>query len=145
MNLGGVDYREFLLDINQNKTGDGRFLSVDAIQIFLAGAGDLKGYPSALGTMIYDLDKNTDNWIVLDYSLGHGSGSGDMLAYIPNSLFNGGDYVYLYSKFGMHNPNTANFEEWAVRKPGPVVPLPAGVILGVLGLSAAGWRLRRFA
>jgi hypothetical protein len=27
----------------------------------------------------------------------------------------------------------------------PKVPLPAGVILGMLGLSAAGWKLRRFA
>ena len=40
-------------------------------------------------TAIYDLDGGGDNWIKLDYSLNRGSGDGDMVAYIPNSLFTG--------------------------------------------------------
>jgi hypothetical protein len=145
VNLGETDYREFLLDINQNKSGDGRLLSLDEIEIYLGNAGDLTGYSGGLGTLIWELDDGANNYIKLDYSLNTGSGSGDMFAYIPDNLFTGGDYVYLYSRFGENFANTANFEEWAVRTETTVVPVPGAVILGVLGLGVVGWKLRRFA
>jgi hypothetical protein len=152
VDLGGTLYREFLLDINQNKTGDGRLLSLDALQIYQADVGDLHGYPTGWGTPVYNLDASTDNYILLDYSLNNGSGSGDMFAYIPDSAFSDSlDYVYLYSMFGVENPNTASYEEWAVRTdvtsppPPPPVPVPAAVILGLLGLGIAGLKLRRYA
>jgi len=144
-NIGGIDYREFLLDINQNGTSDGRMLSLDQIEIYLAADPDLIGDPSSLGTLVYELDTATeDNWIMLNYKLNHGSGSGDMLAYIPDSLFVGGDYVYFFSKFGENCPNNAGFEEWAVRKgePLPVIPAPGAIVLGSIGLCLIGW-LRR--
>ncbi len=53
-----------------------------------------------------------------------------------------GQYVLLYSHFGTPPgtyANTDGFEEWTV------VPVPGAVILGMLGMSVAGWRLRRFA
>lgn len=141
---GGTPYREFLLDINQNGTAEGRYLSLDAMRIFLAGSGDLTGYP-ALGTLIYDLDAGGDNWIWLDSRLNHGSGTGDMLAYIPDSLFNEGDgsYVYLYSRFGENYANNAGFEEWAVRtgEP-PQIPAPGAILLAGIGVCLVAWLKR---
>jgi hypothetical protein len=150
VDIGGTDYREFLLDINQNGTVSGRVLSLDTIEIYLANAGNLTGYPANLGTKIYDLDAgDSDNWILLDYKLNHGSGSGDMFAYIPDSLFVGGEYVYLYSKFGESEneayPNNAGFEEWAVRigEPLAIIPAPGAVVLGSIGVCFVGWLRRR--
>ena len=147
-NIGGIDYHEFLLDINQNGTNDGRMLSLDQIEIYLAADPDLTGNPGSLGTLVYELDTDNptvDNWIKLNYKLNRGSGSGDMLAYIPDSLFDGGDYVYFYSRFGENCPNNAGFEEWAVRKgePLPVIPAPGAIVLGSIGVCLIGWLRRR--
>ena len=154
----GNYYREFLLDINQEDKDP--LLSLDAFEIFMLTSNQYTGPVEGLGTigdLIYTLDySGTDNYILLDYSLNSGSGSGDMFAYIPNSLFLGysdTDYVYLYSMFGATNgyANNAGFEEWAVRligetpPPPPVVPVPGAVILGMLGLTVAGVKLRKYA
>lgn len=149
-------YREFLLDINQKNSSP--LLALDDIEIFQTDAGNHTNYGDAsFGKLVYDLDAPPeDNWILLDYSLNTGSGSGDMFAYIPDALFTWDlDYVTLYSHFGAgttseypDNSNNDGFEEWAVRKaetPPPVVPVPGALLLGLLGLSAAGLRLRRFA
>ncbi len=142
----GMYYREFLLDINQQNNRKGHLLSLDEIAIYQADVGNLTGPRSVLGTPIYDLDSPADNWILLNYSLGHGSGSGDLLVYVPNALFGDRSYVYLYSMFGANQEGDAGFEEWAVREGSPPhVPVPAAAILGMLGLTTAGCGLRRFA
>ncbi|MHC4323113.1 MAG: hypothetical protein ACYSUX_02450 [Planctomycetota bacterium] len=146
LNIGGINYREFFLDINQKGTLADRMLSLDQIEIYLAGEPYIMGYPANLGTLIYELDTSmADNWIKLNAMLNHGSGSGDMIAYIPDSLFVGGDYVYFYSLFGENCPNNAGYEEWAVRKaePLPAVPAPGAVVLGSLGICLIGWLRRR--
>lgn len=134
VNIGGTDYREFLLDINQRRRRP--LLSLDELQIYLnATDGDLTTTTLAsLGTLIYDLDAIEESRIELDYSLNHGSGSGDMFAYIPSSLFTGSDtqFVYFYSKFGVNNRNNDGFEEWAVLgEPceGPDCPEPPPLLL----------------
>ncbi|MEN6309190.1 MAG: hypothetical protein ABFD91_15695 [Anaerohalosphaeraceae bacterium] len=155
MNINGILYREFLLDINESNSGTESELSLDNIKIYLAHSGDLFGKlpPSnpetgEVATLIYDLDKASDNWIKLDYSLNTGSGSGDMFAYIPDSLFKteNGSYVYFYSMFGENIAADSGFEEWAVRLNVPVppvaVPAPGALMLAAMGMSLVGY-LRR--
>jgi len=154
VNLGGTLYREFLLDINQEATGAGRLLSLDTVEVYQADAENLHNHPTGLGTLIYDMDGLADSWILLDYGLESGSGSGDMFAYIPDSSFDDEeDYVYLYSMFGASEdsayPNTASFEEWAVVRvgddppPPPQVPVPGALLLAGLGAGGVACLRRR--
>ena len=160
VNIGGVNYREFVLDINETKSAAGRFLSMNEFQVFLSASASLTGFnrtamtfASPGATQVYDLDAGAhgDKLVRMDYSQASGSGSGDMFAYVQDSLFAGktGPYVYLYSKFGVPDASDAGFEEWAVRQgttPPAGVPLPASVwggltLMGLLG--AAKIRSRR--
>ena len=132
-NIGGTNYREFLLDINQD--GE-RILSLDELRISIRGSGNQSGYSTIFASPIYDLDTGGDNWVILDDTVNTGGGHGDMLALIPDSLFTGPEnkYVYLYAKFGVNSPADNGFEEFAYGTQGPLIPEPATVAL--LGLGA---------
>ncbi len=117
VDIGGVVYREFLLDINQKASQP--LLSLDEMRIYMGNAPSLTGYDTGTQQLaglnaVYDL--GAANGILLDARLNQGSGKGDMLAYIPDSLCTGGSYVYLYSKFGVNNTSNGGFEEWAAGK-----------------------------
>ena len=120
-NITGVDYYEFLLDINESNGHDNELLSLDNIQIYTRNSPITSPDESFshLGDLRYnnDVGANGDTTVELNYSLNHGSGSGDMFFYVPVSLFAGtlpSDYVYFYSLFGGSNSSDAGFEEWAM-------------------------------
>jgi len=136
--INGTLYREFLLDINQKASSPN--LSLDEVRIFVGTSGNLN-YNAATQTVngqsaVYDLDlkgdEHTDNYIKLNASLNHGSGSGDMFMYVPDTMINNGNgtYLYLYSKFGLTIASNGGFEEWAVRssKAGPQLSTLSGFV-----------------
>jgi hypothetical protein len=133
-------YYEFLLDINQQAANS--LLSLDSFILYtsptaLTDAAQFSDLTSG-ATERYNL--GVGNEILLDYNLNSGSGSGDMFAYIPVSLFAGAantDYVYLYSQFGAKGgayAENAGFEEWATRSATAAVP-DGGSTAALLGLG----------
>jgi len=113
VNIGGVNYREFLLDINQKASSP--LLSLDELRLFSGNAGNLTGYSTTNhqlpgASSVYSLGDG--NWILLNGRLNQGSGKGDMVAAIPDSAFTG-QYVYLFSKFGVNVAGNGGYEEWA--------------------------------
>jgi hypothetical protein len=185
---GANSYVRFLLDINQ--TGSNPRLNLDDVQIFISSSPNQSvatfsadGLVNLAGTQVYRMDNagtsappancqgnnncgayDGSNRVSLDFSLGSGSGSGDMYLDIPVAKFNtafglagisspnqAGTYIYLYSKFGS-NPynNNDGFEEWAFLAkisptdgPGFSTPEPSSLVLAGLGLLAAGVSRRR--
>jgi len=143
VNIGGVNYREFLLDINQ--TNADPLLSLDAIKLYLLANGNITDPITSnppFGPPLYDLGSN---YLLLNYDLNAGSGSGDLFMYILDSAFTGpNQYVYLYSKFGSEAyPSNAGFEEWAVREAGTPIPEPVSMLLFGTGLVGIGGYMRK--
>ncbi len=146
VNIGGTLYREFAFDMNEpgNKNS---LLSLDTIEIYISNVGNLTGYNFAgAAELIYDLDAGEDSWIKLDAALlgGPGSGSSDLLMYIPDILFAGSQYgddpfIYLYSETGGQGGALANHagdEAWVYlssETATAVVPVPAAVWLFISG------------
>jgi hypothetical protein len=170
VDVGGSDYVEFHLDINQEKSEPG--LSLDNVQIFASTDDQLTGWTDCLlggVACIYNMDAGANQSILLNYVQNKGSGNGyDMQLFVPVSVFAGLDpttnYVYLYSAFGsVGDPYSENdgFEEWAYRRcpegqvcwqppgggdPPPGVPEPGTLaLIGLALLIGAVTTRRRFA
>jgi hypothetical protein len=150
VNIGGTDYREFVLDINESTAQNNRFLSMNEFEVYTSNTNILSSFNTATHTfgspvanvtsLVYDMDASGDKLVRMDYSLASGSGSGDMFVYVKSSLFTGTNpYVYLYSKFGNPDGSDAGFEEWATRPAStPSVPLPASLWGGLTLLAVMG-------
>src|SRR6266550_7882600 len=76
VNIGGVNYREFVLDINETKSAAGRFLSMNEFQVFVSASASLTGFnrtamtfASPGATQVYDLDAGAhgDKLVRMDY------------------------------------------------------------------------------
>jgi len=131
-----VRYREFRLDINEaNIGGKTNLISLEALKLFSADAGNLSGLDTAVGTvgatnafssdrsrLLYNLDGAGDIRVILtDWSTG--SGHGDYAVLIPDAAFAGvaeSQFIYLYSAFGDSDGTNGGFEEWYVRKPASI-------------------------
>jgi len=172
VNIGGVDYYQFLLDINQvNSSG---LLSLNQIQLFTSSTDRNDGTVSLNGTeptLSFTGGSTTEQFrlsstysnpydIQLNYNLNPGSGAGDMFFYVAKSGITplaGQTYLILYSQFG--NPPGVNgtndgFEEWAVLKSSitqcvsgdctvnAAVPEPTSLMLLAAGLGLAWGALR---
>jgi hypothetical protein len=169
----GVSYYEFLLDANETGSDKGRLISLNNVQICVGATGGMTGSTvttplngnkvdidrsACPGTLKYSFgafNSTTDN-ILLDYELaGSGSGKGDLFMYIPVATLGpaSGQYVYLFSQFGLADSNKgdsdAGFEEWAIKScypncglvvdPHSTVPEPGSLLLlgaGVISLAA---------
>ncbi len=149
--VAGDQYRAFKLDINAKASDP--LVSLDRVVIYDRTAGNLLGghategtplgstalFTGAGDTLVYD--SGAGNRVDLNYLLeSSGSGKSDMFLYVPDSLFTGGNFVYLYSEFGIFEKkksaakdevhctagptpcggpqdDTAGFEEWGVGAP----------------------------
>ena len=142
VNIAGVDYLQFILDINEPNGGGHNLLSLDQVHIYTSATGGQNGLESGLGALRFALGASlNDNTVTLDYNLNSGSGQGDMQMYVPLSNFAGAlptDFVYLYSHFGNLNDDYRTgdgFEEWAVLEP---IPAPGAMaLLAIAGLVGA--------
>lgn len=163
--VGGVDYYQFTLDINENNSAQGRYLSLDELRIYTVAGGNTSLMTEAAviaagGPANYDLDATTDQDVYLDYTLNTGSGGDDITVLIPTSYFAGSlssDQIYFYSKMGattgMEADFTADagFEEWSGLLGGTPPPPPPGelpepsavMILGTGLLGLAATRIRK--
>jgi len=161
VNKNGKFYREFLLDINQNKGGDNEFLTLNQVQIFLTNVDpdDVSSVQEAAGanpfivtfgglTEIFRMsDNGNTDQIELNFVLNPGSGAGDMFLYVEDSLFAGAQtHVVFATHFGSPNGDHGTndgFEEWAVVKRVNDVPEPSSLLLLGAGLSLFAVRYRK--
>ena len=133
--ISGQNYFKLLLDINE-PGGANSTISLDQLQFYTSASGSATTTNiSSLGTLRYSF--SAGDQVLLDAARNHGSGSGDMYAYIPVSAFAGTastDFVYMYCAFGNTDPSQGGFEEWAL----VVNPIPeASTIFPIIGLLAA--------
>ena len=143
--LGGVSYFKLLLDVNE-PGGKKSLISLDQLQFYTSSVGSqTTSKVISLGTLRYTFGSGDS--VILDASRNHGSGSGDMYAYIPTSDFadtKTNDFVYLYAHFGNTDESQAGFEEWALVNAAPIPEMNTLFpVIGFFAVAFATQHLRR--
>jgi hypothetical protein len=143
--LNGTSYFKLLLDVNE-PGGKKSLISLDQLQFYTSSVGSQTTTSvGSLGTLSYSF--NAGDGVILDAARNHGSGSGDMYAYIPTSDFSGAktsDFVYLFAHFGNTDSSQSGFEEWALVNVAPIPEMDALFpIIGFFAVAFATQRLRR--
>ncbi|MEO7166737.1 MAG: hypothetical protein ABI787_04910 [Spartobacteria bacterium] len=117
--IGKFLYYRLLLDVNE-PGGSKSLISLDRLEFYTSDVGSkITTDVTSLGILRWSLDGAGESYILLDAARNHGSGSGDMYAYIPVASFAGAlstDFVYMYVRFG-DQPGAASgggFEEWSI-------------------------------
>ena len=134
--INGQNYFKLMVDINE-PGGSKSTISLLQLQFYTSSQGSLVTTDlSQLGTLRYYFSPGDQ--VLMDAARNHGSGSGDMFAYIPVSAFAGTaltDFVYMYCMFGNADyESSGGFEEWTL----VVNPIPeASTIFPIIGLLAA--------
>ncbi|MFZ3375930.1 MAG: hypothetical protein WA183_10285 [Chthoniobacterales bacterium] len=132
--VGNTSYFKLLPDINQSNSHP--LLSLDQLQFYTSPTGSqTTTNVSSIGALRYSFSPG--DAVYMDASRNHGSGSGDMYAYIPTNTFAGtssSDFVYMYCHFGNTYPSNGGFEGWSR----VVAPIPeADTFFPVIGLIVA--------
>jgi hypothetical protein len=121
--VGGVTYRELVLDVHQPRHSPN--VSLDELKLYVSNNPRLNGYNPRTGTLgglspVYSLDAGGDNWVTLNGRLNGGNGRGDALVYVPDALLAGGTYLSLYSKLGVNSSAQCGVVSWGFGKDGPL-------------------------
>ena len=104
-----------------------------------ANALDAAAMQVAMWEIIYE-DFDTNGWDLTTGDLLLGSGDDeDDVATRANEMLDGLSQASTYSEYTALSEAGKNYQDFVL------VPVPAAVILGILGLGVAGWKLRRFA
>jgi hypothetical protein len=160
-----IQYYAFELDANETGAGNkNKLLSIDDIRIYTSPVDTALLVQNdatkvgLLGNLVYAQNAtrgNYANYVLIDASNSEGgqtsgSGSSDMVVYVPKSLFDAvpghaaSDYLYFYTINGAHDEadNTvdseAGFEEWRAVVGTQSVP-DSGNTVTLLGLSLLGF------
>ncbi len=144
VSLGGTTYFKLLLDVNE-PNGAKSLISLDRLEFYTSNVASQSTLNLAqLGTLRWSLDGGGDSAVILDAARNHGSGSGDMYAFIPTTAFAGlsdNTYVYMFTRFGDRHSaddtsSAGGFEEWALVR--NMTPIPEmGALFPIIGLMVA--------
>ncbi len=137
--LNGTAYYSLLLQANE-PTGSSSLLTLQRLEFYTSTQGSKNTTDVAsLGTMRWSLDSGSDSMVKIDANRPHGTGTGDMYAYIPAANFNNAnknDFVYMFVGFGDANDSGNGFEEWAIVN--AITPVPElSTFFPIIGLMVA--------
>lgn len=151
--IAGTMYREFVLDTQEPDASEGDstppFLSIDRLQLFLTSSPGITGYTgSGFGgsaVLVYDMDGLEDSYVKLLDPLG--TALGNMLLYVPDSLFAphaaANEYVVLFSRFGDTFAAEGAAEQWGVRMGGGSAAVPEPGTMALIGSALVALRFLR--